>query len=202
MQIALKAGADAFGFLVGITHKAEDKVSYDEAKYMIAMLPPFVSSVAVTHLTDVREIIDVVKFIKASTLQIHDHIAPEAVGYVRDSLPNIKILKAIHVIDQETVGIAKSFERYVDGLLLDSRTKDRLGGTGITHDWSISREIVEAVKVPVILAGGLTPGNVFEAVKKVQPFGVDVNSGVEINGDKDFDSIKIFIREARKGIGK
>ncbi|MEM3423739.1 MAG: phosphoribosylanthranilate isomerase, partial [Nitrososphaeria archaeon] len=79
-----------------------------------------------------------------------------------------------------------------------SRTPDRLGGTGLTHDWEISAEIVKTVKIPVILAGGLTPDNVKKAIKKVKPFGVDVNTGVkDSNGYKDPEKVKLFVKVAK-----
>ena len=82
--------------------------------------------------------------------------------------------------------------------MLDSRTAERLGGTGKTHDWNISKEIVEQLNIPVMLAGGLTDQNVYDAVKKVRPYAVDVNSGVEIAGDKDWDKVYGFITNAKR----
>jgi len=196
--VALRAGADALGFLVGITHLAEDKISIEDAKNLIDKLPPFVSTVAVTHLTKVNEIIELVKLLGVTTLQIHDYIPPEDVKCVKNSLPGIKIIKAVHVMDNDSLNVAKSFEPFVDAILLDSRTKDRLGGTGMTHDWNISEQIVKQVNRPVILAGGLTADNVNEAVKKVRPFGVDVNSGVETDKRKDFKKVSKFILDAKR----
>lgn len=197
-KIALQAGADALGFLVGITHLAEDKISKEKAKDIILSLPPFVSTVAVTHLTDVNKIVDLVLYLGVTTVQIHDYIAPEEVKRVRDMLPGVKIIKAVHVMQEDSIAIAQSFTPYVDALLLDSRTKDRLGGTGLTHDWNISERIVNEVNRPVILAGGLNADNVYDAVKKVKPFGVDVNSGVESDNKKDFDKVSRFILNAKK----
>jgi phosphoribosylanthranilate isomerase len=197
-KLAIKAGTDALGFLVGITHLAEDKVSNDEAKNIIKELPLFVSTVAVTHFTDYEEVINLVKFLNVTTLQIHDYIEPYKVKIISQTLPGVKIIKAIHVMDDNSILSAKKFEPYVDAILLDSRTKDRLGGTGITHDWNISAQIVNEMNKPVILAGGLNEINVYEAVRKVKPFGVDVNSGVEINSKKDFNKICKFISEAKK----
>lgn len=198
MEIALHAGASALGFLVGITHKAEDKVTNEVAKKLISLVPPFVSSVAVTHLTNVDKIIELVRYINATTVQIHDYIPPEDVEKVRQGLPGIKVIKAVHVLGRDAIEIARSYVPYVNAILLDSRTKDRLGGTGLTHDWNLSKEIVQSLTVPVILAGGLKPGNVYEAVKTVQPFAIDVNSGVEINGKKDALKVKQLINEATK----
>jgi len=196
-QTAIRAGAHALGFLVGITHVAEDKISAEDAKAIIAQLPPFVSSVLVTHLTDKDEIIALATRLGVSTVQIHDYISPADVAYVRKALPFCKIIKAIHIIDrEEALQMMHDFESVADALLLDSRTKDRLGGTGMVHDWNISALIVEQSRVPVILAGGLTDENVYDAVMRVRPFGVDVNSGVERNGWKAEDKVKKYVSEA------
>lgn len=200
-QIALECGADALGFLVGITHLAEDKITAENAKRIIQTLPSSVYSVAVTHLRDSRKIIELCRYLGVNALQIHDYISPEEVAFCRKELPDVRILKAVHVIDgqpDKALAAAKSFEDVCDAILLDSRTAERLGGTGKTHDWSISRMIVEQVSVPVILAGGLTPSNVADAVKTVRPFGVDVNSGVEIDGDKDRQKVLDFITRAKQ----
>lgn len=198
MERALKAGASALGFLVGITHVAEDKVDADTARQLISIMPPFTTSVAVTHLTNANDIIELVKYIMSTTVQIHDYIPPYEVSLIKEALPGIKIIKAIHVTGPESLDLANSFEPFVDALLLDSRTTDRLGGTGITHDWDLSSLIVRSSKVPVILAGGLNPENVYQAVRKVHPFAVDVNSGVETNQKKDYQKIVKFIYEANK----
>ena len=198
-KVALDAGADALGFLVGITHLAEDKIRKEEAKAIIESLPPLVSPVAVTHLTDVREIIDLIIYLGVSTVQIHDYIGPKEVKTIRENLPGVKIIKSVHVEGENAIEMAKLFEPYAHAILLDSRTTDRLGGTGITHDWDISARLVKSIRIPVILAGGLTPGNVFEAACKVKPYGVDVNSGVEdIKGNKNFSKVQLFIGEAMR----
>ena len=196
-QTAIRAGANAVGFLVGITHLAEDKISKEDAKEVITQLPPFVSTVMVTHLTDKNEIVELTKYLGVNTVQIHDYIPPSDVLFVKESLPFCKIIKAIHVIDKETAfELVEDFEGVCDALLLDSRTTDRLGGTGITHDWNISQEIVTKSKIPVILAGGLNEKNVYDAVKKVKPFGVDVNSGVENDGWKSYEKIFKFVHDS------
>ena len=85
----------------------------------------------------------------------------------------------------------------VDGILLDSSAAGKVGGTGAVHDWSVSRAVVEAVNIPVILAGGLTPDNVKDAVKSVLPYAVDTASGIETDGMKDEKKICRFVREVR-----
>lgn len=200
-KVALDCGADALGFLVGITHLAEDKIELEDAKKIIMKLPPFVSTVAVTHLQDAKAIVEMCRYLNVTTLQIHDYISPEEVEFCRHELQGVKIIKAIHVVDGDkegTINLARTFERSADALLLDSRTVERLGGTGKVHDWNISKEIVEKIEIPVMLAGGLTDKNVYDAVVKVRPYAVDVNSGVEINSNKDPDKVWGFITNAKK----
>ena len=108
------------------------------------------------------------------------------------------MMKAVHVVDENSVQEAMDLEKYADAILLDSRTQTRIGGTGIVCDWDISEKICRACQKPVFLAGGLKPENVAEAVRKVQPFAVDANSGVEKpNGDKDEDRMCAFVQNAK-----
>lgn len=198
-RTVIQAGADAVGFLVGITHLAEDQISKQSAKEIIAGLPPFVSSVLVTHLTDASEIVRLASYLRVNTVQIHDYIPASAVDAVRRQLPCCKIIKAIHVLEEaEALALLHEFENHCDAILLDSRTKERLGGTGKTHDWHISAKIVARSKIPVVLAGGLHPDNVYDAVRTVNPYAVDVNSGVELKGYKSYEKIRRFIDEARR----
>ena len=164
-------------------------------------MPPFVSTVAVTHLQDPKAIVEMCKYLSVTTLQIHDYLSPEEIVLCRRELPGVKIIKAVHVVDGDkygTIRLAHSFENVADALLLDSRTVERLGGTGKIHDWNISREIVDQIKIPVMLAGGLTDQNVYEAVMKVKPYAVDVNSGVETDMDKDPEKVLCFINNAKR----
>ena len=120
---------------------------------------------------------------------------------LRALAPGMRLLKAVHVTGEDALGRALSYAGAADALVLDSRTADRLGGTGLTHDWSVSARIVEAVTpLPVYLAGGLRPENVGEAVARVRPAGVDVNSGVEdASGRKDAQKMREFVARARAG---
>lgn len=197
-QIAIDGGASAVGFLVGITHIAEDKITADEAKAIIQKLPPFVSTVMVTHLTDADEIIGMAQKLGVTTVQIHDYVEPDIAKQIKDELRIVKTIKAIPVVDKvDALEMTHAFQGFCDALLLDSVSPGRIGGTGEIHDWKISREIVEASELPVFLAGGLKPENVGEAVRAVRPFGVDVNSGVEVDGFKDLNRVKAFVRNAQ-----
>ena len=198
-EMAVELGADFVGFLVGITHLAEDKLTNEQARSIISATD-FRSStpIAVTHLQNADEIVKTMREIGVSAVQIHDCITPEGINVIRDAFPQGYIIKAVHVDSMErSLEKALLFEEYADAIILDSRTSERLGGTGVTHDWNISREIVKQLKKPVFLAGGLTPENLAAAIDFVHPYGVDVNSGVEVGGEKDYDKMKRFIEIAK-----
>ena len=210
LAIALNAGADALGFIVGARHRTEDELRPAAAAALVATLPPFVSSVMVTHLQQATPIVELVRQVGATTLQMQDAIKPEELRAIRSALPAVKLIKAIHVGDRgsdgdsgerlisEPLKQALSTEPLVDALLLDSRTTDRIGGTGLPHDWAISRRIVERIGKPVILAGGLRPENLEAALEAVHPAAVDVNSGVEDpDGQKDAQRAHSFVRICR-----
>lgn len=194
---AIDAGANALGFLIGLTHKAEDGISVEAAKKIIYNMPPFVSSTMVTHLTDANEIVDIAREINVTTIQIHDYVEPNVLVQIRASLPGVKLIKTIPVItENNALELMTEFQNFSDALLLDTVTNERIGGTGKTHDWSISRRIVDSAHIPVILAGGLNPLNIADAIQKVSPYGVDVNSGVEVNGNKDILLTRAFVANA------
>lgn len=197
-RMAIGCGADAVGFLVGLNYPTDDEIDAVAAKEIIASLPPFVSSVLVTHRKELDWVVDACQRVGCSTIQLHGDFALEQIPLLRAKLPYARIIKAVHVVDSNSATIAAAVAPRVDAVLLDTRTETRIGGTGVTHDWSISRRIAEEIGKPVILAGGLNPGNVREAILKVRPFAVDVNSGVENpDGSKSLDKIKAFITTAK-----
>jgi phosphoribosylanthranilate isomerase len=138
----------------------------------------------------------------ARTVQVLGEMAVPGLRRLRALVPGVRLLKAVHVTGEGALGDALSHAAHADALVLDSRTADRLGGTGRTHDWSISARIVDTVApLPVYLAGGLRPENVAEAVARVRPAGVDVNSGVEdATGRKDAAKMRAFVDCARAGL--
>ncbi|MEA5037765.1 N-(5'-phosphoribosyl)anthranilate isomerase [bioreactor metagenome] len=200
LKCAVDAETDAVGFLMGITHVTQDAVSPEEAAEMVRTLPPFIEPVAVTHLQDARSIIDIVQRSGCTTLQIQNTITREDIAIIRETLPYIRILKAVHVIDMSALVAAKQAAAYADAIILDTRTPDRLGGTGLTHDWTISAKIVESVKIPVILAGGLTPDNVAAAIDRVHPYAVDVHTGVKKNDVRNAEKTKAFVKAAHSAV--
>lgn len=197
LDCAVAAGADAVGFLMGITHVTQDAVTTETAAAMVATLPPFIVPVAVTHLTKPSDLIRIVELSRCTTLQIQDMVTPDDIAEVREVLPYLRIMKAVHVMDESAIATAKYFSDTADAILLDTRTADRIGGTGITHDWNISAKIVKECSCPVILAGGLTPENVTEAIIRVRPYAVDVHTGVKKNGVRDAERTRAFVTNAR-----
>jgi phosphoribosylanthranilate isomerase len=136
----------------------------------------------------------------ATTLQLHKEVSPEMVNAVKTVFFNTKIYVAISVTGDESIALAKTFEDSADTVILDSMNQETgaRGGTGKTHDWTISRKIVESTLFPIILAGGLNRDNVADAIKAVRPYAVDVNSGVSNpRGTKDFLKVKAFVERAK-----
>ncbi|HJK13223.1 MAG TPA: phosphoribosylanthranilate isomerase [Methanocorpusculum sp.] len=183
--------------MMGITHVTQDAVTPETAAAMVATLPPFIVPVAVTHLTKPSDLIRIVELARCTTLQIQDVVTPDDIAEVREALPYLRIMKAVHVMDESAIATAKYFSDTADAILLDTRTADRIGGTGITHDWNISAKIVKECSCPVILAGGLTPENVTEAIIRVRPYAVDVHTGVKKNGVRDAERTRAFVANAR-----
>jgi phosphoribosylanthranilate isomerase len=202
IELAVSLGADALGLIIGARHRTEDALDVRTAAILLAGIPASVISVLVTHQVTAAKIIDLHEALPTPCIQLHDDIPPGEIKNLRAQRPKTKLIKAIGVEDRSAVDAARVFERLADALLLDTRSRNRIGGTGMTHDWTISREIVKRVQCPVILAGGLTPENVAEAIDIVRPYGVDVNSGVEFrSGDKHPDKEKMFIRRALARLG-
>jgi len=197
---AIEFGADAVGLLVGQKHTSNDFIDKEQAKSIVRALPPFCSSVLVTHLEDNGEIIALAKFVGVTTIQLHGDSTPEDALHIKKELPYIKLTKSLHVIDRNSIELGRKYLKAVDAILLDTVnvSTGQVGGTGITHDWNLSREIVDTYDAPVILAGGLGPDNVKQAVNEVRPFGVDANSGTKgKDGFKDYVKLEAFVRNAK-----
>ena len=200
--IAAELGADAIGLLVRQRHNSPDFISAAVARDISRALPPSVEAVLVTHIEDIDELERLLQQSGITTVQLHSEIASSSVERLRGRLPDVKIFKSVHVISADSVAYPEAFRKLVDGFVLDSINvaTDQVGGTGKTHDWSISRKIVERFPdIPRILAGGLTSKNVRSAIESVHPFGVDVNSGTKgSDGFKDARKMREFIREAKR----
>ena len=163
------------------------------------MLPPFVAGTLVTHRAELEEVRRLCRLARPQVVQLHGDFPLGAIPLLRESFPALRIVKTVHVDGERSLEEARHAAPHVDAILLDTRTATRLGGTGLTHDWSISRRIRDALPTtPVIPAGGLTPDNVARAIEQVDPHAVDVNSGVSIRpGQKSETLITRFIAAAK-----
>ena len=200
--IAAELGADAIGLLVGQKHRSPDFISATVARDISRTLPPSVEAVLVTHVEDIDELERLLQQSEITTVQLHSEIASGSVERLRGRVPYLKVFKSVSVISVDSVAYPEAFEQLVDGFVLDSVdvATDQVGGTGKTHDWSVSRQIVMRYPdIPIILAGGLNSENVRSAIEQVHPFGVDVNSGTKApDGFKDPRKMEAFIVEAKR----
>lgn len=193
--MAIEYGASALG-LVSDMPSGPGVISEELIAQIAAVVPPSVSSFLLTSKQDTTSIIEQQRRLGASTIQICDRLHSGSYKDLHDAMPGVAIVQVIHIAGEEAIGEAVSIAPYVNGLLLDSGNQSlpvkKLGGTGRTHDWGMSRRIREIVDVPVFLAGGLNPDNVAAAVRQVGPFGVDVCSGVRTNGKLDEAKLSQF----------
>jgi phosphoribosylanthranilate isomerase len=178
---ALDAGVDAIGLLVGQVHASSDFISQPTAIDICDSIGPFVVPVLVTHLSDPDEIADLAAPIRCLAIQAHSDMSPADLRDLRRKVHPRRLIGKVSVDGPSAIDRSDSIQTAVDAILLDSidRSTDRVGGTGMTHDWSLSATIVSRVRTPVILAGGLTESNVGDAIRQVRPWAVDVNSGVK-----------------------
>ncbi|MDP1676747.1 MAG: phosphoribosylanthranilate isomerase [Bacteroidota bacterium] len=194
-KLAIKYGATALG-LVSAMPSGPGPISEELIAEIVSHIPDGIASFLLTSKQDADSIIAQQRKTKANTLQLVDSVSFDVYATLRKELPNISIVQVIHVIDESSIDEAESIAPFVDMILLDSGNPKlaikELGGTGRRHDWKLSRKIVESVNVPVFLAGGLNAGNVKEAVEYVQPYGLDLCSGVRTNGKLDERKLKLF----------
>jgi phosphoribosylanthranilate isomerase len=188
VQAAVAAGADALGFVFAPASRRV--LEADAARQLAGQVPAFVARVGLFMDQDADEVRRIVERVPLNLLQFHGQ---EEAAYCRSfGLPYIKA-----VAMGSDSSVAGADEVYADacGLLLDSHRLGQSGGTGQTFDWAE----IPALGLPLILAGGLTPANVRQAVRQVRPWAVDVSSGVEdAPGVKNADSMRTFIKEAKR----
>jgi phosphoribosylanthranilate isomerase len=195
----VEEGTDAVGMLLAPSPR---RITAGRAAEIVASLPPFVTPVVVLMPASAEEAIGVARTVNPGAIQLQGDEPPEMLVRIKAELPNVKLIKAVHVGGGDEIGRAREYGRVADAILLDTMSPAR-GGSGKTHDWGLSRDIVRSVSTPVVLAGGLTPANVADAIRAVGPFAVDVSSGVEGEGRvKDITLIKKFISNARNANGQ
>lgn len=192
---AAKLGADFVGAIVEVPVDTPRKVTAQEAKEILADFSTPIGKVIVIMPRTIEEAAALYEEIRPDFVQLHGDESLQFVKELRSLIP-CNIIKTIHV-GKASINEAKRFSKYSDALLLDTPS-EQFGGSGRTHDWALSRKIVEAAGIPVTLAGGLTPENVAEAIRSVRPYAVDVSSGVEKKeGKKDYAKVKKFIKNAK-----
>lgn len=198
--MALGAGADAIGFLLGQKYTSGDFIEISKVNEILSRLPDRTKAVAVTHLNSEDGILEILNKTGISSLQLHSETDDSVIRSLRNWNKKLRIIRAIHVVDIKSVELACRSATQADMILLDSRddSSGRIGGTGKIHDWEISRAIVASLDIPVVLAGGLHPGNVQEAIRMVRPFGVDANTSLQYPDTyKDPQKCRQFIEAAK-----
>jgi phosphoribosylanthranilate isomerase len=199
--LAIKHGAAALG-LVGQMPSGPGIIDDDLIRSIVKTIPPPISSFLLTSETSARNIIDHYQKVQTTTIQIVDALSDRQYQLIRQELPNVKLVQVIHVLNEASIEEAIEISEFVDAVLLDSGNPNllvkELGGTGRIHDWRLSRQIREAINVPMFLAGGINNDNVRQAVELVQPFGLDLCSSVRTNGLLDERKLEAFFTEIEK----
>ena len=195
-QMAIRHGASALG-LVGEMPSGPGVIGDPLIAKIAAKAPPPIATFLLTSRTDAKRIIDHQRSVRTNTVQMVDALESGTYREIREALPGINLVQVIHVLGEESLDEALSLAPEVDAILLDSGNPNKaikeLGGTGKTHNWVISRKIVEQVSVPIFLAGGLNPGNARKAIEEVGPFGLDLCSGVRTDGKLDEFKLAAFM---------
>lgn len=201
-RLALRHGADALG-LVSRMPSGPGVIEESVIADIAAITPPSIGSFLLTSELDVNSIVTQQRRCGVNTIQIVDRLERGCFEDLRASLPGVSMVQVIHITGEESIDEAcRVAELGIDALLLDSGDQRLpikvLGGTGRTHDWTLSRKIRELVRVPLFLAGGLNHENVARAIEEVRPFGVDVCSGLRTNGKLDQRKLGEFMHEVRR----
>jgi phosphoribosylanthranilate isomerase len=198
-DMAIQAGADALG-LVGAMPSGPGVIDDQTIRAISLELPAAVSAFLLTQERTADAILEHVACCAVSTVQIVNHVPPRELQRLRENAPSLRVVQVIHVEGPEALALGSRYEEFVHSFLLDSGSPGAsiplLGGTGRRHDWAISAEFVRQTRRPVFLAGGLTPGNVAEALRVVRPYGLDICSGVRTAGRLDADKLRAYIAAA------
>ena len=200
-HLALKSGADALG-LVGHMPSGPGVISDELIAAIVKAVPKETNTFLLTSETDARAIIAHHKKVGTSTIQIVDTLTSGNHHIIKEALPEVNLIQVLHVVDDRSIEEAITVAPWVDGILLDSGNPNlqvkELGGTGRVHNWDVSRAIVNAVEIPVFLAGGLNPENAHKAINHVNPFGIDLCSGVRSNGNLDENKLSQLFKTLSK----
>ncbi len=195
LSLAVDAGADAVGVIADVPVETPREVDSGTAADLVAAAPPFVTTTLVLMPESPSHAVTLARTIQPDVLQLHCDFDREELQFVRAESST----KVVVTVDATEGDRARDLDDVVDALLVDSTTEEGAGGTGETHDWEATRDLAAGLDSPVVLAGGLTPENVTEAVRTAAPYGVDVASGVESEGGtKDPAAVRGFVRAVRQ----
>lgn len=203
-RMLLDCGVDLLGFPLRLPVHATD-TSEDEAQAIIEKLGA-PRCVLITYEQDPDRLVEFCRFLNVNTVQIHADVSVEVLARIKLRLP-LRIFKS-YVVGRESMGPAQFAQAYspvCEAFITDTfdPSTGASGATGLVHDWDVSAELVRHSPRPVILAGGLNPANVREAIRTVCPAAVDVHTGVEArDGSKDPELVQTFVREARAGFAE
>lgn len=200
VHASVAAGADAVGVIVDVPVDTPREVSIDQAKTLLDAVPPFVTGVVVTMPETPEAVVGLVDRLGPDAVQLHGSLPRGDVAYLRAAIES-RLLVTVAADNHEQ---ARVYDDLADALLVDTVDADGGGGTGKTHDWAQTRKLAATVDSPVIVAGGLTPENVDAAIETIEPYGVDVASGIEIEGSDgvtrgrhDTTAVADFVRAAK-----
>jgi len=203
----VSVGVNHIGVLVG-SGEYPREFTPEQAKEILHGVTGNAKKVVLSLSGNLGNIIEIVNKTNPDILHlgaVPEHLLPEDVRILKKQFPNLKIMRSIPVKDKESINLAKQYEGIADYLLLDTQKKGdtQFGATGETHNWKVSKKIVESVKIPVILAGGLGVDNVAEAIKQVHPYGVDSKTKTDKAGShrKDIDKVRRFVEIAKSALG-
>jgi phosphoribosylanthranilate isomerase len=200
-MMLVEAGVHQIGFPLGLTVHKEDMPAEDAAQ-IIRLLKPPASAVLITYLNRAEQILDLCKKIGTPKVQLHGVITLAEIVRLKSLAPDLTVIKSLIVEDNNRMELESSvaaFGPHCDAFIMDTYdpATGACGATGRTHDWDISRRLVDISPRPVMLAGGLNPENVRKAIAHVRPAGVDVHTGVEgLGGRKNAVLVRAFVREA------
>lgn len=205
-DLLVEEGVRYLGFPLRLPVNREDLGEAEAAAIIRNLKAPF-RGVLITYLNDAGEIVDFMESLGTDIVQLHGDISAGELGRLRERCPGSTLLKSLVTGWRTHVELLEQIEScgpFVDAFITDTYdpATGATGATGKTHDWSLSRELVEASPKPVILAGGLNADNVREAIESVRPAGVDAHTGLEGgDGRKDRSLVRRFVGEAREAFG-
>jgi len=206
-RMLLEAGTDQLGFPMGLAVHAEE-LEPDQAREIVRRLSLGRRGILITYLETAVEILDLCRAVGLRRVQLHEEIRLTEIARLRMADPKLFIMKSLVVRESnvsQLLDLLRAYQPFVDAFITDTYDPETLacGATGKTHDWDISRLLVERSSRPVILAGGLRPENVGKAIARVGPAGVDAHTGLEgPDGRKDLNRVRSFVQEAKRAFGE